>query len=177
MTEQDQPSTDETPPADQDGDDGGAGERLEFSDRIRVDTTPESLWETVSDPQTLTECVPGADSIERVSDRKYTVEITRGVARLTVSLSGEAEFVEMNPPDYVVTSATAFDSKTGSNFDILAAMEIQETDSGDAELVYTAEVEFSGGVAGVSTSVLRPIVARDIDTYFANVKDRVEGAE
>jgi|GEM_PF-842330 len=149
-------------------------ERLDFSDTVRVETTPDALWETISDPATLTECVPGAESIERVSERKYTVDITRGVSHLTVSLDGEAEFVEMNPPDSVVTSARAFDSKTGSDFDILAAMEIQSTDDSAAELAYTAEVTISGGVATMSNRVLRPIVSRDIDTYFANVKDAVE---
>ena len=150
-------------------------ERLEFTDTVRIETTPEDLWATISDPVTLTECVPGAEAIERVSERRYTVDITRGVSHLTVSLSGEAEFVEMNPPDSVVTSANAFDSKTGSDFDILAAMEIQATDDGAANLAYTAEVVISGGVATMSNRLLRPIVKRDIGTYFDNVKTAVEG--
>ena len=158
----------ETAPAETDD------ERLEFSDTVRIQTTPEELWTTISDPATLTECVPGAEAIERVSERRYTVDITRGVSHLTVSLSGEAEFVEMNPPDSVVTSANAFDSKTGSDFDILAAMEIQATEEGTANLAYTAEVEISGGVATMSTRLLRPIVKRDIGTYFDNVKTAVE---
>ncbi|MFD1641363.1 CoxG family protein [Halohasta litorea] len=147
---------------------------LTFSDSVAIETTPEALWSTISDPATLTECVPGAESIERVSERKYTVKITRGVSHLTVSLSGEAEFVEMNPPDYVVTSATAFDSKTGSDFDILAAMEISPVEDGTAELAYSAEVSISGGVGTMSSRLLRPIVNRDITTYFSNIKTEVE---
>ncbi|MDS0281644.1 CoxG family protein [Haloarcula onubensis] len=161
-----QPSADESATPD--------SERLEFSDTVRVETTPEDLWGTISDPATLTECVPGAEAIERVSERRYTVEITRGVSHLTVSLSGEAEFVEMNPPESVLTTANAFDSKTGSDFDILAAMEIQATEDGSANLAYTAEVEISGGVATMSNRLLRPIVKRDIGTYFDNVKAAVE---
>ena len=149
-------------------------ELLEFSDTVEISTSAETLWETISDPATLTECVPGAESIERVSERKYTVEITRGVSHLTVSLSGEAEFVEMNPPDSVVTSATAFDSKTGSDFDILAGMEITPVDDGTAELAYSAEVSISGGVGTMSSRLLRPIVNRDISTYFENIKAEVE---
>jgi carbon monoxide dehydrogenase subunit G len=173
------PANDETSAPEQDpADDPPADEEtseLEFSDAVRIDAGREELWETISDPDTLTRCVPGAESIERVSERKYTVDITRGVSHLTVSLSGEAEFVEMNPPDYVVTQANAFDSKTGSDFDILAAMEIQEADDGGAQLVYTAEVTYTGGVANISNRVLRPIVSRDIGTYFENVKNEVEG--
>ena len=162
---------DQTQPAEDDD-----GKYLEFADTVELDTTKEDLWEVISDPAVLTECVPGAESIERVSERRYTVDITRGVSHLTVSLSGEAEFVELNPPDTVVTKATAFDSKTGSEFEILAGMEISETDDGEATLAYTAEVAISGGVATMSPRLLRPIVARDIDTYFENIKDEVESA-
>jgi len=148
---------------------------LEFSDTVTLETTADELWETISDPEVLTRCVPGAESIERVSERKYAVEITRGVSKLTLSLSGEAEFVEMNPPSYVVSTVSILDSKTGSDFEVLGAMEMNETDDGDVALTYKAEVTYSGGAAGISKRVLRPIVRRDIDTYFENVTERVEG--
>lgn len=169
---------DDTHPVDENAPDEAAPDenerRLEFSDTVRIDADGDEIWTTISDPETLTECVPGAESIERVSERKYTVQITRGVSHLTVSLSGEAEFVEMNPPNYVVTTGNAFDSKTGSDFDVLAAMEIQEDGDGAAELAYTAEVTYSGGAASLSPRILRPIVSRDISTYFENVKAVVE---
>ncbi|WP_436925050.1 CoxG family protein [Halosimplex amylolyticum] len=151
----------------------GDAERLEFSDAVYIDADPDELWACLSDPETLTECVPGAESIERVSERTYAVEITRGVSHLTVSLSGEAEFVELNPPEYVVTSATAFDEKTGSDFDVLAAMEIDDGHRDGSRLVYRAEVTYSGGVAALSPSILRPIVSRDVDAYFENLSTTV----
>jgi hypothetical protein len=159
---------------DEESDDGTDGKRLEFTDTVELDADPETVWDSISDPAVLTRCVPGADSIERVDERTYAVEITRGVSKLTVSLSGEAEFVEMNPPDYLVTTASAFDSKTGSDFQILSGMEMAETDTGTA-LTYQAEVTVSGGVASMSSAVFKPIVKRDVDTYFGNVKDEIEG--
>lgn len=170
--------------ANKDGEAPGAGDsaadsgadnkrRLEFSDAVEIPATKNELWETISDPETLTECVPGADAIERVSERKYTLEITRGVSHLSLSLSGEAEFVEMNAPDSIVTKGSAFESKTGSTFDILAAMEINEVEDG-CELVYTAEVEYSGGAASLTNSLLKPVVERDVGTYFDNVRAAVQ---
>jgi len=149
---------------------------MEFEDTVTLETTSDELWETISDPEVLTMCVPGAESIERVSERKYTVDITRGVSKLTLSLSGEAEFVEMNPPDYLVTVANAFDAKTGSDFEILAAMEMTDHED-EVALSYRAEVTYSGGAAGISKRILRPIVNRDVNTYFQNIKERVEQSE
>ena len=125
------------------------GKRLEFSDTVAIETTKDHLWSVISDPEVLTTCVPGAEAIERVSKTKYTVDIKRGIAHLNVSLSGDVEFVEMNEPDWIVASGSAFDGTTGSDFDILAAMEMAETDDGMTDLTYQAEVEYSGGVASL----------------------------
>jgi carbon monoxide dehydrogenase subunit G len=150
--------------------------RLEFGDSLRLEGTRTEVWETVSDPETLTACVPGAESVERVSERRYTCEITRGISHLTVSMEGEAEFVELEPPDYVVATGTAFDAKTGSEFDVLAGMELTDAPDG-VDLSYSAEVSFTGGVAGLGERMLRRIVGRDVDAYFENVRTVVEGGE
>lgn len=151
-------------------------EHLEFADTVVLATTKDQLWSLISDPETLTECVPGAESIERVSERKYELDITRGVASMSLSLTGEAEFVEMSPPDYIVTKGGAFDGKTGSDFEVLAAMEMTDVEDG-VELTYTAEVEYSGGVSTIPKRVLKPIVERDVDTYFDNVSEVVNNHE
>ncbi|MFB6081304.1 MAG: CoxG family protein [Halanaeroarchaeum sp.] len=149
------------------------GKHLEFADTVAIDTDKDTLWSIISDPEVLTTCVPGAESIERLSTTEYTVEITRGVSHLTVSLSGDVEFVEMNEPDWIVASGSAFDATTGSDFDILAAMEMTESADG-TDLTYQAEVTYSGGVASLGKTLLRPIVRKDINAYFANIKDEVE---
>jgi len=166
---EERPRTDET-------DDGSQtkGKRLEFADSVAIDTDKDTLWSIISDPEVLTTCVPGAESIERLSTERYTVDITRGISHLTVSLSGEVEFVEMNEPDWIVASGSAFDATTGSDFDILAAMEMTESDDGATTLTYQAEVDYTGGVASLGTLFLRPIVRKDITAYFDNIKAEVE---
>lgn len=150
------------------------GKRLEFADTVSVATDKHTLWSVISDPEVLTACVPGADEIERLSKRAYSVAITRGVSHLTVSLSGEVEFVEMDEPDYIVASGFAHDTKTGSDFDVLAAMEMTEVDDETVHLTYSAEVTVSGGVGSLGAGLLRPIVRRDVDTYFDNIRATVE---
>ena len=150
------------------------GKRLEFNDAVEIRTTKDALWATISDPETLTRCVPGAESFERLSRRKYTLAITRGVSHLTVALEGDVEFVEMNEPDWIVASGFAHDTKTGSDFDVLAGMEMTELDAETVRLSYSAEVTFTGGVASLGPRMLRPIVKRDVDTYFENVRAAVE---
>ena len=52
-------------------------------------------------------------------------------------------------------------------------MEMTEHDDA-VDLSYKAEVTYSGGAAGISKRIIRPIVQRDVNTYFDNVRERVE---
>lgn len=150
---------------------------LHFEDTVLVPGTTERLWSVISDPEMLVQCVPGADDIERVSERKYTCEITRGISNLNISLSGEVDLVELNEPDWVVASGTAHDPKTHSDFRMLAAMELSAIDEASVKFAYTAEVSFTGGIASLPNTMLRPIFKSDIDTYFENVQQAVEQRE
>lgn len=154
------------------GDNGATS--LEFEDSVVVQGTKEDIWSIISDPETLARCVPGADDVTRVSKRKYTCEITRGISHLTISLSGDVDLVEMNEPDWVVASGTAHDPKTHSDFELLAAMEMETLDDNSVQLAYSASVSFTGGVASLPNRMLRRIFASDIETYFENVRSAIE---
>lgn len=156
-----------------DADDGA----MTFEDVVTVGTSKDDLWTFVSNPENLAQCVPGAKEVERLSERRYTCEIELGVSRLTLSVAGEVELVEMNEPDWIVADGNAYDATTGSEFDVLAAMEMTAVDDRTVELAYSAELTFTGGVAGVAgltDGLVRSVVQSNMDTYFENVKAEVE---
>ena len=150
------------------------GIQLQFSDGKSIETSKPELWRHVSDPELLATCIPGAETVERITDRKYSVEIVRGISRLSLSLSGDIELVELQEPDWILAEGTAYDSKTHSDFTGTAAMEITRIDESTVELRYEAFLTFSGGSASLSPKILRAVVESDVDQYFENVQARVE---
>lgn len=148
--------------------------KLEFTDTVRTETDKDTLWAFISDAENLAEVVPGAQEVTRHSERRYSVVLERGFGSVSVSLDGEFELVEMDEPDWVIAEGEAFDSTTGSTFDLLAAMEMDETEDGAVELSYSAELFYTGGVASLGARLLKKFIARDVDKYFENVKARVE---
>lgn len=148
--------------------------QLEFEDSVVVSATKEEVWENISDPEVLATCVPGAEEIERLSERMYTVEITRGLSSLTISLAGEVELVEMNEPDWIVASGSAYDSRSHSEFEGLAAMEMVETEDDEVQISYKADLTFTGGVASIPSRIVGRLIRSDVEEYFENVKTVVD---
>ena len=146
---------------------------LQFEDSVEIpigqDTTKDDLWAVCSDPEVLVTAVPGAEEVEQLSERTYRGTITRGIHSITVSLDGEVELVELNEPDWVMASGNAYDSRSHSGFEGLAAMEVNTVDEETVRIDYRADVTLSGGVATVPARILRRIVGRDVNTYFENL--------
>jgi carbon monoxide dehydrogenase subunit G len=145
--------------------------QLVFEESVEIPATKVDAWERISDPESLVECVPGAEDIERHSDREYTFEIVQTIGPFTVTLDGDVELVEMNEPDWIVADGSAYDDTTGSQFDVLAAMEM--TEAGESvELAYRADLSMTGGVATVGARLARRVIGSNVETYFENVRQQ-----
>jgi carbon monoxide dehydrogenase subunit G len=145
--------------------------QLVFEESVEIPATKADAWELISDPESLVECVPGAEDIERHSDREYTFEIVQTIGPFTVTLDGDVELVEMNEPDWIVADGSAYDDTTGSHFDVLAAMEM--TEAGESvELAYRADLSMTGGVATVGARLARRVINSNVETYFENVREQ-----
>ncbi|MEF8756733.1 MAG: SRPBCC domain-containing protein [Halobacteriales archaeon] len=160
-------STDETTDDD--------GKTLEFEDTVAIDGTKNELWAFISQPENLVDCVPGAQDIERLSEREYTFVIEQSIGNFSAVFDGDVELVEMNEPDWIVADGSAYDRGTGSTFDVLAAMEMNADGESGVELAYSADVAFTGGVAAYAATWIRRVVSSRVDEYFANIKAEFEG--
>lgn len=147
---------------------------LEFTDTVTIESDKQRIWTFISDAENLAAVIPGATSVSRQSKRRYSVEIERGISHVSISLDGEFELVEMDEPDWIIAEGEAFDSTTGSTFEVLAAMEMRDGEGDEAELSYTAQLFYTGGVASFGARLLRKVIESDVETYFQNVKERVE---
>ncbi|MFB6131825.1 MAG: CoxG family protein [Halanaeroarchaeum sp.] len=153
---------------------GGREKDLEFEDVVEIEGTKDELWDFISDPENLVECVPGAQNVERLSEREYSFEIEQRIGYFTVTLDGEAKLVEKNEPDWIVADGTAYDSGTGSTFDVVAAMEMNTKDEETVELAYNADVAVSGGIVTYAVRWLRRVFSTRVDEYFENVRAEFE---
>lgn len=147
---------------------------LAFEDSFTLAGTKDGIWSSISDPEVLAHCVPGAEEVEQISRRKYTVEIVRGISHLTIELSGDIELVEMNEPEWIVADGNAYDPRTHSDIEGMAAMEMTELDGGEVRIDYKATVNFTGGVTSIPTRMIKQFVRSDVDAYFENVRSTVE---
>lgn len=146
---------------------------MEFTGERTVEATPEGVWTTITDPEELVHCIPGAEAIERVDDDTYTGTISRSIAGYTLTLSGDVEVVEREPYERMAATVSAGDNSAGSWTKVDADAEMTLSPSGDGTtLAYTVTADVKGKLASLGSSLVEPTVRSDIEAYFAAVEER-----
>lgn len=170
-------TTGETDDTTQTGESSERATELTVEDSVELSVPEEitraDVWEICSDPAVLAECIPGAESVEQLSERRYRGTVTRGVHSITVSMDGEVELVEQHEPDWILAEGQAYDPRSHSDFNGLGAMEIEMINEGTVGIHYRLKVTLSGGVATVPARILRRIVDRDVGMYFENIHEKL----
>lgn len=146
---------------------------MQFDGTVAVDTDQETVWETISDPEALVMCVPGAEKVERISETHYEGTIKRGIAGVSVELNGEVEMNELTPPDRMVADVKGKDELTGSIMTADARMDITEDGEG-TELSYNMDVEFTGKLATLGSRIMKRKIKSDMSTFFDNLRESAE---
>lgn len=147
--------------------------RLTFEDTVRLQATETRLWDVLSDPERLANCLPGVEDIRRKSDETYTCVITQsisGVTHLTLEMTSEFKLVERDEPDLAVIEGTAHDPSSATELAVLVAVRTAAVDDDSVDLAYTADVALRSHNASVSPAVLRPTIRDSLTRGFERLE-------
>lgn len=146
---------------------------MQFDGEVAIGTDQVTVWETISDPEALVMCVPGAEEVERISETHYRGRIKRGIAGVNVELNGEVEMKELVEPDRMVADVSGEDELTGSIMTADAQMDLEE-DADGTVLSYTMDVEFTGKLATLGSRIMKRKIKKDMGTFFDNIREHAE---
>jgi carbon monoxide dehydrogenase subunit G len=71
---------------------------MEMTGEQMIPVPQQKVWEGLNDPEVLKACIPGCETIERVSDSEYRVAMTAAVGPVKAKFNGKLLLADLNPP-------------------------------------------------------------------------------
>ena len=107
----------------------------------------ENVWKLVRDPEVLATCLPGTQSVQKVSDNEYAGEIKIRIGPISGAFAGKIFVTNEVPP----TSCTLTVEGTGKIGFLKGTGNIDMVDQGEGKTLmkYIGEVQIGGKVASV----------------------------
>lgn len=146
---------------------------MEMTGEQLVPLTQEQTWDALNDTAILKECIPGCESMDRISDNAYQVVMTAKVGPVSAKFKGKMTLADINAPH---SYRIVFEGQGGvagfakGQAEVHLAPANQET-----RLSYTAKAMVGGKLAQVGSRLIDGVARKTAEQFFAAFNRRVSG--
>lgn len=146
---------------------------MEMTGEQLIPVPQEVVWRALNDPEVLKACIPGCESIERVSDNEYRIAMTASVGPVKAKFSGKLILSDLQPPN---SYSLSFEGSGGAaGFGKGGAHVSLEPGDGATRLSYTAKASVGGKLAQVGSRLIDGVAKKMADDFFSAFNRRVGG--
>jgi carbon monoxide dehydrogenase subunit G len=147
---------------------------MEMNGSRTVPADIDTTWRALNDPEALKACIPGCESVERVSDNEYRLTMTARVGPVSARFTGRIVLADIVAP----TSYTlSFEGQGGAAGFAKGEARVALTDNNPGTRIdYQAKAQVGGKLAQIGSRLVDGAAAKVADDFFARFADRLGGA-
>jgi len=147
---------------------------MEMSGEQHIPLPQQRVWEALNDPEILKACIPGCESIERVSENEYKVAMTAAVGPVKAKFAGKLLLSDIDPPN---SYSLAFEGSGGAaGFGKGSAQVNLAPEGGGTLLTYRATASVGGKLAQIGSRLIDGVARKMADDFFIRFNKTVAAA-
>jgi uncharacterized protein len=135
-------------------------------------TRPE-VWAKLNDAEVLKRCIPGCDSLAKVSDTEFKGTVALKIGPMAARFDGNVKLSDLNPPASYRISGSGKGGPAGMASGG-ANVRLEQNASGTL-LTYDVDAKVSGKIAQLGQRLIDATAAQLADKFFENFAREVEG--
>jgi carbon monoxide dehydrogenase subunit G len=147
---------------------------MDMKGEYRIPAAQQAVWEALNDPETLKACIPGCETIEKVSDTELTATVKAKVGPVSAKFKGKVTLSDLDPPNSYKISGEGQGGPAG--FGKGGATVTLEQDGSDTVLRYDANAQVGGKLAQIGARLVDGAAKKIADQFFANFAAHVGGS-
>jgi len=144
---------------------------MEMKGEQLVPASQADTWAALNDPEILKACVPGCESIERVTDDEYAVRMTARVGPVAAKFKGKLTLSDLKPPQ---SYRIAFEGQGGVAGFGKGGAQVQLAPEADGtRLTYQVRASVGGKLAQIGSRLVDAAARKLADDFFTAFNEKV----
>ena len=144
---------------------------MEMTGEQLIPASQQDTWQALNDPDFLKQCVPGCESIDRVSDTEFLVNMTARVGPVSAKFKGKMQLSDLKPPH---SYALAFEGQGGPVGFAKGGAQVRLSSEGDqTRLAYDVKASVGGKLAQIGSRLVDAAAKKVADDFFRNFNQKV----
>jgi len=136
---------------------------MEISGEYRIDAARDAVWRALNDPAVLERCIPGCESLEKVSDTEFAARVTAAIGPVRARFNTTLRLEDLDPP---TSYRLVGESKAAAGFGSGSAVVRLADDAGATILTYQADFKVGGKLAQVGSRLVLGATKKTADDFF-----------
>ena len=145
---------------------------MEIKGEYQIASGREDVWRALNDPEMLKKCIPGCESLEKISDTEFSATVMAAIGPVRTRFNTRLSLENLKPPEsYTLVG----ESKAGAaGFGRGSAdVTLAGNDSGTL-LSYTADFKVGGKIAQVGSRLVLGVTRKTADDFFGKFSQELD---
>ena len=134
---------------------------MKLSGSYEFNATPEKVWQILTDPTSLSACIPGCEKMEALGDDEYAATVTIAMGPIRSKFNAKVKMVDMKPYE----SYSLIIEGNGPSGFVRGESQVKLTENNGKTIVDVESESSSGGL-------LARVGQRMIESFSRNMMDR-----
>ncbi|MDR3500424.1 MAG: carbon monoxide dehydrogenase subunit G [Parvibaculum sp.] len=148
---------------------------MEMSGEYRIPAPRETVWAALNDADMLRNTIPGAESVDKVSDTEFEAVAKAKVGPVSARFKGKVQLTDIDPPNGYTISGEGNGGAAG--FAKGSAKVRLADDNGATVLTYNVNAQIGGKLAQIGQRFIDSTASKLADEFFGNFSAALGGAK
>ncbi|HEY6982066.1 carbon monoxide dehydrogenase subunit G [Reyranella sp.] len=147
---------------------------MEIKGEYKIAAAREKVFAALNDQAVLQACIPGCESLEKLSDNEMTAKVRLRIGPVSAAFSGKVILSDIDPPNgYKITG----EGQGGvAGFAKGGAVVRLADDDGATVLTYDVDAQVGGKIAQVGARLITGTARKLADQFFGKFAESVGAA-
>lgn len=148
---------------------------MDMSGEYRIPASRETVWAALNDAEVLRNTIPGAESVEKISDNEFEAVARAKVGPVSARFKGKVKLTDVDPPNgYTLTG----EGNGGAAGFAKGSARVRLTDDdGVTVLSYDVNAQIGGKLAQIGQRFIDSTASKLADEFFGNFSSALGGAK
>ncbi|ATU93111.1 CoxG family protein [Phyllobacterium zundukense] len=146
---------------------------MDLTGEERIAASRDAVWKALNDPEVLKACIPGCESLEKISDTELEATVGVKIGPVKARFNGKVELTNLNPPSSYTISG---EGKGGIAGFAKGGADVTLTEEGaETVLAYVVNADVGGKIAQLGSRLISSTSKKLATQFFENFNQAVSG--
>ncbi|MEK1886615.1 MAG: carbon monoxide dehydrogenase subunit G [Phyllobacterium sp.] len=147
---------------------------MDLTGEERIVASRDAVWKALNDPEILKACIPGCESLEKISDTELAAVVGVKMGPVKARFKGRVELSNLNPPQSYTISGEGTGGIAGF---AKGGADVTLTDEGgETVLAYVVNADVGGKIAQLGSRLISSTSKKLATQFFENFNAAVSGS-